>query len=229
MTDGDLSGLSPLKAYKAPALPTLHNKDNPARLNKLPARWQKNAAVAACAGVLGAALLASCASTALLVRPVIDDWPHYGGSGAMPMYVVQLTEQESLGVIRAQLEAAGLNLSADVPDVRADFWGVSAQQNIGLDLFDAEKNVAIVHVGDEVSNWRRSEFAQLAAQAFAQQSNMPVGVFYSPSGFVDAYDWNETTPFDETEKQEARMNIEASLAEQVQAFIEFLQAEGVLP
>jgi hypothetical protein len=48
----------------------------------------------------------------------------HGGSGSSPYYVVYFTEQEMLGIIRSQLEAAGLNLSSsNVPNLtaRVDF------------------------------------------------------------------------------------------------------------
>jgi hypothetical protein len=50
---------------------------------------------------------------------------HGGGSGAS-VYVVHFTEAEMLGIIRRNLEAAGLNLSRVTPDYTAH--GLSAQQ-----------------------------------------------------------------------------------------------------
>jgi len=218
----NLLSLSPVENYTPPALPMLADRPE---LKKLPARWKRNAAVVACAGIMGAALLSGCTNNTTSWRcDGCCDWPHYGGAGAMPMYVVHLTEQESLGVLRTQLETAGLNLSADVPDYSV----VIDTHTVGLDLFDAERNTGIALIGDEVSNWQRSEFAQQAAQEFARQTDMPIAVFYSPSEWIDAYCWNEDAPVNEAESQQARVNIEERLTTQVQEFIEFLQAEGIL-
>jgi len=77
--------------YKSPILPTQKSaQDNPALLKKLPSRWQKNATVLACLGVIGTMTLAGCTSPAQ-----VDDWPHNGGAASVPYYVVYPTEQET--------------------------------------------------------------------------------------------------------------------------------------
>ncbi|MCL2361369.1 MAG: hypothetical protein FWC73_06110 [Defluviitaleaceae bacterium] len=111
----------PMTDYTPPSLPNLQSaKANPVLLKKLPSRWQKNATVIACIGVIGGMTLASCMNRphhggagdapiyvtyrteaeatptpAPTPEPIIDDWwCHYGGSGGIPFYVVYPTEQE---------------------------------------------------------------------------------------------------------------------------------------
>jgi len=172
---------------------------------------------------------------------------HGGGAGGVG-YVVHLTEQEALGIIRAQLEAAGLRFGATPPGYIAfddDTW----LPRIGLDLYDSANNVAVAHLSWENSNvpfsWWGREGAEQVAQAFAEQTDMPVGVFYTP-GFFPGWDamgdwfededgeWVHIPPEDPTEEQreqaltEARPLLEERVAEQVEEFINFLREQGIV-
>ena len=81
----DSLNIVPMTNYTPPKLPTLQSaKNNPALLKKLPSRWQKNAAVIACIGIMGAMSLTAC-----------DSWAHHGGAGEEPFYVVSPTETEA--------------------------------------------------------------------------------------------------------------------------------------
>jgi len=201
MRRDDQLNLTPIESYEAPRIPTLANKP---KLAKLPSRWKKNAAVVACVGIVGSMTLAGCATA----PPHNGYWFHNGGGPVAPYYVVYLTEQEALGHVRAQLEAAGLNFDAKPPSYSI----TSGNRAIGLDLFDEEKGVAIAVLGERVG-------AEWAAQEFAQQTDdITFGVFYSPQSWF----WNAG------EEERERIAVEDGLADQVRTFIEFLQSEDIL-
>ncbi|MCL2856579.1 MAG: hypothetical protein FWE19_02485 [Oscillospiraceae bacterium] len=172
----------------------------------------------------------------------------HGGGAGFAAYVVHLTEQEAVGIIRAQLEAAGLRLNDAPPEYTAleEWWGPA----IGIDLFDARRNVAITHL-----DWQQShqpfmrggrDFADMVAEDFVEQTDISVGVFYTsgffPEGWAVRRHWFETDdgqwdyeelsrPTDEEiarAKAEARPILEERLTAQIQEFVAFLQAEGVI-
>jgi hypothetical protein len=151
--------------------------------------------------------------------------------------VAHLTEQEAFGIVRAHLEAAGLRFGAAPPEYTVWHW-----QEIGIDLFDENKNVAVVNIGWEESNRpfssRGERFAESIREGFSEQANdMIAGVFYNPGeelGWVEGRR-NEATGEIEylnipTAREIAaqRPALEENLNAQVQAFIEMLRAEGVL-
>jgi len=133
------------------------------------------------------------------------------------MYVVHLTEQEALGIIREQLEAVGLNFDVEPPDYTVEVGGWRlGNQTVGLDLFDSERSVAVAHI----FGW--GDFTEAAAEAFAEQTNdITVGVFQS--GTINK--WESATNY---EFAEARETIESQLAAQVREFIDFLRNEGII-
>jgi len=179
---------------------------------------------------------------------------HTGGAGAGPFYIVHLTEQEALSIIRAQLEAAGLNLSSPPlgytvsESENFQFWGAESGY-FGLDLYDEENGVAISHITWEENNqpffshggnW----LANNVTEAFAEQMNdISVGVFFNPGEFLgyaedwwgweaenllDFWDEEVYVPPTAERKAEARIALVDNLTQQVQQFIEILQAEGIL-
>ena len=203
MKDFELS-ITPVEAYNAPEIPMLIN-DNSALLKKLPSRWQKNVKVIACMGVIGSFTLAGCA-------PPIDLHPRlHGGGGAAPppIYVVHLTEQEALGIIRARLEKAGLNFSSMLPEYTTDWSGVK----FGLDLFDEHKKIAITYLYRHPPfislGW---DFVEQVEEAFRLQvSDIIVGAIFNPG---DA----QSDTF-----------LREQLIAQVDMFVAYLQSEGILP
>jgi len=236
-------------------------RDNPALLKKLPSRWQNNVKVIACIGLIGAGTItfSAYAGGLLSERPhhggtdtpiyitrlteqeahaqylekqePLEFKVHHGGSGGAPMYIVHLTEQEALGIIRAQLEAAGLAFGAIPPDY---FVSAGWEQDIGLALFDEEKSVAIAQVSWEMNHqpffsWGGSALAEQIAQEFAKQTkDISIGVFYNPGERIDS---GSTAPTDhaiDEAKEEARPLLEEQLTGQVQAFIAWLQSQGIL-
>ena len=228
----DLLSMNPVKHYKAPQVPTLEDShDNPVLLKKLPSRWQKSASVIACIGLVGAMTLSTgCLNLFTRNFHGCSEF-HHGGSGAMPMYVVYLTEQEALGLIRTQLETAGLNFNATPPDYTANVWW--NQDQLSLKLFDEEKSVAIAYIDSDfvsVNNAQYSfsvpgsELAEQAIESFAQQTNdISVGVFYNP-GVRHNWSWDENNP----NYEELKAELKEHLSAQVQEFIDLLQAEGIL-
>jgi len=124
---------------------------------------------------------------------------HSGGARSGPFYMVYLTEQEVFDIIRSKLEAAGLNFGDTPPDnvYEVGLYGMSS--TIGLDLFDAERGVAISHI-----DWRTnhtpfaasggSRLAEETARFFNQQlRRIEVGVFFTPEknlGYTtETFEW----------------------------------------
>jgi len=167
---------------------------------------------------------------------------HWGGSGTGPYYVAHFTEQEVLGFIRAKLEAAGLNLDAVPPEHTIFGDGearIGAVSEMGIDLFDAENNIAITSISWEDSTMPFSphgrELADMVADEFSKQSrDISFGVFYNPGEIVgwgpfewleDDDNYQETTP---EKKEEARFILIERLTAQVDEFIAWLRAEGIV-
>jgi len=254
MDDNIPTGLSPVKSYTAPKLPTLsETRNDPALLKKLPSRWKKKAAVLACMALVGSVTLASCDYYSLglheqseitqlqleaaLEAAELNIRTHTGGSGFGPFYVAHITEQEAFGIIRAQLEAAGLNFGATPPGYTVDKWAA----DFGIDLFDARNNVGISHISwadnniaffSHGGNW----LAEEVAEAFAQQTDdISVGVFFNPGKFLgmtaNAWDRDENEehqPPTEEAKEEAKVYLVENITAQVRDFIKLLHAQGVI-
>ena len=175
---------------------------------------------------------------------IIDDLDfrtHFGGSGAGPFYVVYMTEQEAMSIVRSQLETAGLTFGATPPDntvaIQDDFTLFTRIYK--LNLFDDDKNVAITGVGQNQNHW----LAQRIADRFEQQNiDASIGVFYTPGLSPNEewdyeWDWNwseDGSPYHPTNeeieavKEKARPLLEERLTKQIQAFIDFLTSEGIL-
>jgi len=156
--------------------------------------------------------------------------------------MVHLTEHEAFGIIRTRLEAAGLIFGATPPpgvvfdEIQAGdtFYGEAdwhLRQVLGgveLDLYDAEKSVAVTYV-----NWLGSgrsfmpserELAQRIEEIFAEQATGTItGAFYNPG---TSNGWWERPTNDEVE--ELRPILVRQLINQADVFIAHLQSEGIL-
>ena len=252
MKDFDLC-ISPVEAYKTPEIPMLGSSDT-ALLKKLPSRWQRNAKVIACLGAVGVFTLSSgiysfaqsstpnatsgqtsysgYSEADLVIRM------HGGGAGSA-FYVVHLTEQEAFGIIRARLEAAGFDFSATVPEYTVGnddgrFWMVG---DIGIDLFDEQKNVAVLNISWADSNRPFSVTGRVLAmqveEAFTEQlHDITVGAFYNPGRSLGGVaSWSEEEMPDTPTVQEAVQFapvLRERLIGQADEFIAFLQLEGIL-
>jgi len=173
---------------------------------------------------------------------------HGGGSGWVG-YVIHLTEQEALGIIRTQLEAAGLRFSDTPPNYTVFGDDTVWYPSVGLDLFDASNNVAVTHLNLSMSDVpfgpRGRGWAELIEEEFANQTGLNVGVFYTSSfhprwdamgiWFEDDEDeWIHIPPEEPTDKQiteaksEARPILEEHLNNQIDRFIKHLQSIGII-
>jgi len=191
-----MKNLQPVAHYTPPALPTLTEKPP---LQSLPKRWARNAAVVACIGVLGATTLAGCmgepSEQIAETRPPFHMGEHvrqpvqinysdldvevrlsHGGSG-FAFYVVHLTEQEMLNILRAELSAAGLNFNDTPPAYTVeweffdDFPNGMRTLNLRLSWFNAEKNIGIIF----------GFGTQDVIDGFAEQHGIIAGIFHNPS------------------------------------------------
>ena len=212
----DLLTLSPVKQYTLPEYPTnIDANNNPTLLKKLPSRWRKSAAAAACVGLIGSAVFTGCPPF----------FPHGGGSGGAPIYVAHLTEQEALSFVRAQLEEAGLDFSTAPPESDYIVYLIGLGI-VRLELFDEEKDVAITIIAErdadeycQGSSYMKKE----VEKAFSILApDLTVGVFYCPG----EYFW-EGTP-NNSQKEELKELLKEHLSTQVSEFIELLQTKGKL-
>jgi len=242
--------IRPVESYEAPKIPTF-GEDNSAMLKKLPKRWQKNAKVLACIGIMGTVTLSSLAFPFANVpsengeqRGYVAEYSgynefdltirtHIGGAIGIPFYVVYLTEQEALGIIQTKLEEAGFNFGAIPPEYTVNPWSAHEfwRPHIGLDLFDKERNVAISKVSIDASTQRfmptGSAFAEMVAEEFAKQTDIPIGVFFS-SGKGLGRDWQRGYQLTTEQNVEIGEYLKENLTAQVDRFIERLQQEGIL-
>jgi len=265
-TKHDLSGLSPVESYDAPELPKLQDaRNDPALMKELPSRWKNNARVIACMGLVGAwaIALSSCIDTPhhggaggapnYVATPTEqdaskdepeyvppDDRPHHGGAGYVPGYVVQATEQEVAGMVRAHLEAAGLDFSADPPGyfVSLNEWSTHPiYRDIGLVLFNEDIGIAIAFVS-EADTWGITvdsgyliscqDLADLVEEAFSQQtSDIQVRVFFLPDNYR-FIEFGADDPGEDKANEELVSQIERLLVPQVEDFLGWLQAEGII-
>jgi hypothetical protein len=279
--------ITPVKKYASPKYPTIADAQcAPLLLRKLPSRWEKNAAVVAAVGMLGVMSLTSCgildSKTAgynpnsenfLNVAPV---FVHGEGTGSMGCMMIAppvfLSEQEAIAIIKSMTEDSGLNFSASPPEYIATknqaehltqySWEgtryILGDGNVGLNLYDDKKGVAVsfismenaelryVNFKDEVtwessvSSYSPRELAELTVEDFAQQNgDIAVGVFYDPGKdweseehqrILDEYNDSEKD-WEEKMTQyenEVKLLIEENLRAQVRDFIEWLQGQGII-
>jgi len=255
--------MAPVKNYTTPNLPTLaESKNDTTMLKKLPNRWTKKAKVIARFAFVGTIAFAGCGQThgnaeppppTEQVEPALQEAlqsqldaiklhyrTHYGGAGGGPFYVVHITEQEALGIIRAKLEVAGLQLDATPPNNTVEFGWAG---DIVLDLFDEEKGVAVSHLTWEINNQAFFSFgggglARHVAEEFAaQDNNITVGAFFNPGEYINAslrwWDWEDETYLPTAEEvaqtqAELKETLVNQLDEQVQEFINLLTSQGLI-
>jgi len=221
--------LSPVKKYEAPKYPVyIQARNNPDLLKKLPSRWQKNANVIGCLGTIGMLTLTGCPP--FFGNNICSEcgFAHHGGSGGAPIYIIYLTEQEALSLIQTKAQEAGLNLDSELPDytVPINVWN---KEELGLDFYDEEKDVALTLVNLSESGYQwcnvnlNKNIAETAKKEFAKLENdTTVGVFYNPA---KPFGFNEP---DEKATEDAEKVLSGNLAAQVQEFINWLQAQGII-
>lgn len=245
--------VTPVAAYQTPKLPT-YEGDRPNLEQKVPRRW-KNKVMAAGAGLLTVTTLAGCETppttdpeiTPLLPSEVTSwsGWKnhdcrmHHGGAGGGPIYVAYLTEQEALGIIRGQLEAAGLKFDDALPNYRVEiddsaYFGEI--HHIGLGLFNEENKLGISIINPDhfhipFFRFEIDEVAEAVTSEFQRQyPHLSVSLFCNPNKGIWNWDFydddNELVTSDE--KAEARQWLIDNLVQQTRGFIEHLRSEGVI-
>jgi len=266
----DLLTLAPMEEYQAPDLPTLEESE-PEFLKKLPSRWKNKAMTAAMTGLFGVNMLSGCGNTLRDYqsagneptlegnRTVNDSIPyampndrivcpdlHWGGAGESPMYVVYLTEQEALELIRNELAEVGLNLNEISPSRSITVDGVYVedewdgdyfrilQDDIEMQMLDEDGEIG-VSVISRFWDWGLDttctiETSERIVQTFLEDQDVSVGVFFNRS--LDAWGtWDEekgVSVLSEEEEAELRARIEDELITQVQEFIEQLRVDGII-
>jgi hypothetical protein len=152
---------------------------------------------------------------------------HHGGSGGGPFYIVHLTEQETMGIIRAQLESAGLNFNSRIaaPDYSYRWWDDTLTE---IELFDPNLNVAIAQLDNQLGRQgfgfdgeRVSEAVREELEEQAAENNDPItfGVFFSEGvGSWETDGWTK----------DSRPLLEEKLAAKIDAFVTLLKQDGVL-
>jgi hypothetical protein len=148
---------------------------------------------------------------------------HGGGSGGA-IYIVHFTEQEVLGIIRMQLEDAGLRFTPPAPSYRSTILTTP----VGVSLFDRGTNVAIATV--DLSRW--FWLNRIQADFESQHPDIAFGVFRQPAMNVEfcIEEFNEERAVAElaNKEEEIREQFEADITRQVEQFIERLREEGRL-
>jgi len=252
----DLPPITPAKGYTAPGLPTLEGmKTDPAPLMKLPMRWKKNAAAVACIGLVGVTTLTGCFPIAMLLhgggaggapiytpRPTEQDVPGWldvarieyrSGPAAWNIapLVAHIAEPDIFHFLQVYMESEGLIFSSAPPDyavVRSYVeFGRTETLRIGIDLFDEEKNVAIVHIG-----WGRSMFLReqlgyrfigiIKEELMAQADHLNLFVFVNPGTGI----WG--TDHSVEERNSMRALFIQNINAQLEDFVAELRNEGIL-
>ena len=211
LTKVNLLTLAPMEDYQTPDLPT-YQDTKPDLSKKIPTRWKNKA------------MIAATSLTLLSTIPLSSCIPglHHGGAGGAPMYVVQLTEQEAIEIIRAQLEETGLRFNdpKEPYSVRID-WDTAE-----IILVNEEKDIRIALVdrwwvwnNEEREMENRLEFTKNAIQQFEYEFDINVNsVIFNLQDEV----WTR-------DDQPGRIEeIEADIIQQVQDFIEQLRQEGII-
>jgi len=222
--------MSPLIDYNQPKYPTYENmKNDPALLKKLPARWKKSLGALACAGLLGTAAMLGLGGCASALRGCTggcsDLQCHFGGAGGPPLYIVYLTEQEAIEVIRNKAEYMGLSMNDSPPDYTVRV-GWSNDREVSFGLFNENKNIAFSHIGPRHRYDLYDNFeilAREAQEAFDEKDNdLIVKVFHNNTD--ESYTWSLSDEI----RADMRENLKRHLTAQVKEFIEWLQAEGIV-
>lgn len=251
--EDDLLTLAPLKKYKKPTIPTYKDK-KPDLAKKMPKRWKNKAVAATAMGLLlSTTTLAGCGNYTRNELPnwsALSDsghcWTHWGGSGAAPLYVAYLTEQEAMDIVRAELAAAGIAFTENETSESI----IIDETNLGgrvhylkINFFNEEHNIAItlVHPGQfsiplHNINFDKLRFfpplpldQRIEIELERNSSHLAIGLFCTPESWVGtrvSSRHDDDTVTDE-EIAEARERLETNLIDQTQKFINRLHEAGI--
>jgi hypothetical protein len=251
--------LIPAKNYTPPDIPTLDTiRADPAPLKRLPSRWQKNAAAAVCIGLMGTTVLTSCFPLALLLHgggagggPIYTPRPtpqevagmnwnqigverddlvlhkHVSEAGRI-WYTARLTDSEAFNTVKAYLTFAGLTLDMDTPDY---FVHVQDHQ-IYLDLYDAERGIAVAFIGwDSIhtDTVRLEDIVANVAFEFSKIADINVLGIANPRISIWSPDVDKKTGLvTESEIARARMILEDQLTSHILQHVGQLIRAGLL-
>jgi hypothetical protein len=122
-----------------------------------------------------------------------------------------------LGIIRTQLEAAGLNFDAEPPNYTATLYGTS----VSLDLYDSSRNVAVAFY-KWASDRHKHEFEM-------RNRDITFGVFNDGGVRTNLCEVCGFTDDQKTESNEEAMpQLEEQLNQQIEEFIELLREKGII-
>jgi len=170
---------------------------------------------------------------------------HTGGSGAGPFYVAYLTEQEALGIIRNRACEAGICFSSPIPDYEASFVVESEGSDVvftaTLSLYDETTRQGVVKNIVFPQDWHwfhplsweltNQDIESGLKQDFEERFGVSVVFMQNPGESIGDFDWDWEAEaiFTDEEKQEAGRSLSEQLIYQVDAFLEHLRIEGILP
>jgi hypothetical protein len=167
-------------------------------------------------GVIGSLIFSGCAEGNRINRCT-----HFGGCIGSPVYVVYLTENEALGIIRSGLEAAGLEFNTEPPDYVATLF----RQEVTLNLYDKDKGVAIscsdLYFHDIYKDEVISQFLQ-------QNKDMKFGLFFNDRHWSGICSMCITDKVTEQVNEEGKLILEDNLNTQIEQFIELLRKEEII-
>ena len=210
--------IKPMEKYETPQFPT-HQEIDIKLLKRKPLRWKQKALITG-VGLLTVASLSGCSPFGR--EQFHDDFSdiHHGGAGGEPIYLVYLTEQEALSIVRSKLEEAGLTLDGIPPDGVVSVEIGWSNREIGIDLFDEKHNVGVAIIDDwwrSINSLEAREVKRTISNYFGDEG-MHVGVIFSEIHDV----WRST------EKEEIQERNKDNIIQQVADFIEQLQEENVI-
>jgi len=227
----------PVKKYAAPKYPTRADAQYaPLLLKKLPSRWEKNAAVVAAVGMLGAMSLASCGENpdkgALTGEPAVVDFTteqeintdlseYFEGPPLIPAGISGppsfLSEQEALDIIITMAESEGLRFESGLPEY-------PDTANKKIKLYDPFNQVAVTY------DWY---YSTESTENYITSDGIAVGVFSSPDNWDDHENEEKQQIFNEwyannISTEEVKSILEEEIRSQIRDFIEWLQGQGII-
>jgi hypothetical protein len=238
--------VSPIRKYCGPSIPTHEDVENrPDLLQHIPTRWQTNPAVLtalASVTMLSATNLAIAGGEKAKAKParVAPVFQHGEGRGTFGCVAISppvcLSEDEARQIVNDEVKRAGLSFTAE-PDMR------SRKPGQFIDARDKKRNVSYVFVsmGDGITPSRSSVFhssplsqaKSLVKHLKHAETGQTIGVFYDPMTETAVkkngeYDWKASRSGREERQKAATVTAKQQLRLQVQDFVKWLKAQGVI-
>ncbi len=239
--------VSPIRKYRGPSIPTHDDVEHrPGLLQHIPTRWQTNPAVLT---ALASVTMLSATNAAIAgsdkakakparVAPVFHHGEGRGGFGCMAIAPpVCLSEDEARQVINDEVKRSGLKF------VAVSRGTSQKPTNPTLDAVDKKHNIAFAFISEDdgviftgSTAYESNALAKAKSVAKSLKSTkgtQSIGVFYDPmpsrlvmnNGEVD---YNATIDRLEHSRKTGRATAEQQLRLQVQDFVKWLKAQGVI-